>query len=136
MVEMNFTYDGNLRCSASHGPSGMKITTDAPRDNMGLGEAFSPTDLVGAALGTCMLTTMAIFAQRAKLDFRGATAKLGKEMTTVPTRRIQKLTVEIHIPGKFTPEQRSMLETAAHNCPVSRSVHADMQVPVTFVWQE
>ena len=109
--------------------------TDAPRDNMGLGESFSPTDLVATAIGTCMLTVMGIAAQKASLELKGTKVKVVKEMAAAPVRRIQTLRVDIHFPGHFTADQRKALETAAHNCPVSKSLHPDVQVPVTFHWE-
>ena len=104
MVEIQMKYEGQLRCAATHGPSGDVLHTDAPKDNMGKGEAFSPTDLVATALGTCMLTTMAISAQRHGIPFEGATAKVGKEMVTSPLRRIGRLVVEISVPMNHSAE--------------------------------
>lgn len=132
MVEVNAIYEGTLRCAATHEPSGATLNTDAPKDNMGKGEAFSPTDLVGTALGTCMLTTMGIFAQRSNIDMRGSTVKVLKEMVTAGPRRIAKLTVEFHIPGALTQEQQEKLRNAALTCPVHRSIHPDVQMPITF----
>jgi putative redox protein len=134
MVEIRMTYDGQLRCTATHGPSGNKLLTDAPKDNMGKGEAFSPTDLVATALGTCMLTTMGIAAQRHNIPFEGASAKVGKEMVTAPTRRIGKLTVELVVPMKLSEENERRLRAAALTCPVHKSLHPDVQIPVTFYW--
>lgn len=134
MVEIRMTYDGQLRCKATHGPSGNTLLTDAPKDNMGKGEAFSPTDLVATALGTCMLTTMGIAAQRHNIPFEGASAKVGKEMVTAPTRRIGKLTVEIVVPMKLSEENERRLRAAALTCPVHKSLHPDVQIPVTFYW--
>jgi putative redox protein len=102
MVEIRIEYEGGLRCRAAHGPSGAILLTDAPVDNMGKGEAFSPTDLVATALGTCMMTIMGIAADRMGLDLRGATATVTKEMVTSPLRRIGKLAVTIKVPGKLS----------------------------------
>jgi len=134
MVEMDVTYEGDLHCSAKHGPSGNVLTTDAPKDNQGRGEAFSPTDLVGAAMGTCMLTVMGIFAQRHNIDLSGATAHVGKEMVVAPVRRIGKLTIAIHVPKPVAPEHRQPLEKAALTCPVYSSLHPDVQKSVTFTY--
>jgi putative redox protein len=134
MVEMNAEYHGELRCAITHGPSGSTIQTDAPADNMGKGESFSPTDLVGAALATCMLTTMAISAQRHNINLGHPTAKVGKEMTAVPTRRIARLTVEIVVPIEMNDEDRRRMRAAGLACPVRKSLHPDVQVPVTFYW--
>ncbi|HUB26806.1 MAG TPA: OsmC family protein, partial [Tepidisphaeraceae bacterium] len=81
MVEIRIAYEGDLRCKAVHGPSNSELLTDAPTDNMGKGESFSPTDLVATALGTCMMTIMGIAAQRMEVDLRGSTATVTKEMT-------------------------------------------------------
>ena len=132
MVEMNVVYEGQLHCSARHGPSGNVISTDAPKDNQGRGEAFSPTDLVGAAMGTCMLTIMGIYAGRHNLDINGTTANVQKEMVTAPVRRIGKLTVTIKVPRPVPQEQREPMERAALTCPVFSSLHPDVQKVVTF----
>lgn len=134
MVEIQMTYEGQLRCAATHGPSGNLLHTDAPKDNMGKGEAFSPTDLVATALGTCMLTTMAISAQRHNIPFEGATAKVGKEMVTAPIRRIGRLVVEISVPMKHSEEDERRLRASALACPVHKSLHPDVKIPVTFFW--
>jgi putative redox protein len=134
MVEMNVVYEGQLHCRATHQPSGSEIGTDAPKDNMGKGEAFSPTDLVGAALATCILTTMGIAAQRLGVDMAGATAKVTKEMTSQPPRRIGELAVTIKMPRKLDDETRQRLEQAAHACPVHRSLHPEVRVTVDIAW--
>src|SRR3954454_8242328 len=110
MVEINVTYDGGLRTTALHGPSGNRLITDAPKDNMGKGEAFSPTDLVATALATCVLTTMGIVAQRNYLDMTGATAKVTKKMLPHPPRRIGRLALHVHMPNKLAPEDQQRLE--------------------------
>jgi len=133
-VEVAITYEGSLRCRATHGPSGEAIQTDAPVDNMGRGEFFSPTDLVATALGTCMATTMAIVAQRDGLELRGMKVRVTKEMVAKPTRRIGQLTTHIIVPGKFTPQQKQKLENAAHACPVHKSLHPEVKLPITFEW--
>src|SRR5512133_1206078 len=102
MVQITATYEGQLHCSATRGPSRASLATDAPKDNMGRGEAFSPTDLVATAMGTCILTTMGIVAQRNNIDISGATAKVTKEMATQPVRRIGKIAVQIHMPRKLS----------------------------------
>jgi putative redox protein len=135
MVEIQADYQGHLRCAARH-PSGSALLTDAPRDNMGKGEAFSPTDLVATALGTCILTTMGIVAQRRDLDISGARITVQKEMTSTPTRRIASLAVEIHMPRRLDDEDRQRLENAAHACPVHASLHPDVKAPIVFHWGE
>ena len=134
MVEIACAYEGQLHCTAKHGPSGSVVATDAPVDNMGRGEAFSPTDLLATALGTCMLTTMAIVAERNKIELKGATVKVVKIMATQPTRRVGEVTVEMRLPPGIAPDQRARLEAAAHACPVSKSLHPDVKIPVTFHW--
>lgn len=134
MVEITATYEGQLHCVARHGPSGSALPTDAPKDNMGKGEAFSPTDLVATALGTCILTTMGIVAQRQGLDLTGSTVRVEKHMTTTGPRRIARLPVEIRVPRTFSEEDRQRLENAAHTCPVHKSLHADIEAPITITW--
>ena len=134
MVEMTATYEGELHCSCKHGPSGNVIDTDAPKDNQGRGDAFSPTDLVGAALGTCMLTLMGIYARKQNLDITGSRANVTKEMVAAPLRRIGKLTVTISVPQTPAPEHRTALESAANSCPVKQSLHPDVKLDVKFVY--
>lgn len=136
MVAIQVEYQGDLHCRAVHGPSRTELTTDAPVDNQGRGESFSPTDLVATALGTCMLTVMGILARTLKLDITGSTATVEKEMTAVPPRRIQRLRVKIHVPQTHSPEDRMKLERAVHTCPVHRSLHPGVEMPVEFVWGE
>lgn len=134
MVSMSVVYQGQLHCEATHGPSGAKIATDAPKDNHGKGEAFSPTDLVASALGACMLTVMGIVAARHHIVLDGAKVELSKEMVTTGVRRIGRIPLTITMPAGIKAEQRSMLETAAHSCPVHKSLHPDIEVPVQFVY--
>ena len=132
MVTIEGRYVGGLRCEATHGPSGSKILTDAPVDNMGKGEAFSPTDLVATALGTCIVTTMAIVAERRGIDFAGASFLVEKHMATDPVRRIGRLPVTIRLPASLDPETRTILERAAYTCPVHKSLHPDVAAPISF----
>lgn len=134
MVTIAMKYTGQLHCEAVHGPSATVLTTDAPRDNMGLGASFSPTDLVATALGTCILTTMAIQANKLKLNMDGATASVVKEMVVTPHRRIGKLTTEIVMPTGIPVDAREKLEHAAHTCPVHKSLHPDVDAPIRIVW--
>ena len=134
MVEIDVVYQGQLRCLATHGPSGTKLNTDAPKDNMGKGEAFSPTDLVATALATCMVTTMAISAQRHNIPLGGVTAKVGKEMVTSPMRRIGRLPIEIVVPNRLSDDDRTRMRHAALSCPVHKSLHPDVKIPVVFYW--
>jgi putative redox protein len=134
MVAIALEYQGDLHCSAVHGPSGTTLSTDAPKDNQGRGESFSPTDLVATALGTCMLTVMGIAARALHVDIAGTTASVEKEMTAVPTRRIARLTVAIHVPHALSQENRQRLEQAAHSCPVHQSLHPSVEIPIHFTW--
>jgi len=134
-VSMDFIYQGELRCEAVHGPSKMKITTDAPVDNLGKGEGFSPTDLVGAALVTCVLTTMGIKALHENVDMRGARAQVIKEMQSSP-RRIAQLIVKVEMPSGIPVEARSKLQHAAEACPVHRSLHPDVWAPIDIVYPD
>ncbi len=133
-VRIDITYQGGLRCSATHGPSKTQLVTDAPVDNHGKGESFSPTDLVATAMGTCMLTVMGIYAERHQIDMTGTTVTVSKEMISAPVRRISKLTAEIHVPLPADHPQREALERAALTCPVHQSLHPDVEKPVHFVW--
>jgi putative redox protein len=134
MVQIDAVYEGKLRCKATHAESGSTLLTDAPRDNEGNGESFSPTDLVATATGTCMLTTMGIVAKRNDIDFIGATVRVRKEMSPAPPRRIAKLTIEITGPATVSEPNRLLLERAAIECPVTKSLHPDVQTGIVFHW--
>ncbi len=135
MVKMSMVYEGDLRCRLTHGPSGDEILTDAPVDNHGKGEAFSPTDLMAAALGSCMLTVMGIAARKNNVSMDGTTADVEKEMVTAPVRRVGKITVMIRMAAGIDPVKRSILENAAHTCPVHKSMHPGVQIAVNFIYQ-
>jgi putative redox protein len=117
------------------GPSGTKIVTDAPVDNMGRGESFSPTDLVATALGTCIVTTMAIIATRRGIDLSSATFDVEKHMVADPVRRVGRLPVTIRMSGAIAEEDRVVLERAAHTCPVHKSLHPEIDAPIDFVYE-
>jgi putative redox protein len=134
MVQIDAIYEGKLRCKATHADSGTTLLTDAPKDNMGNGESFSPTDLIATAVGTCMLTTMGIVAQKNEIDFNGASVRVRKEMTSEPPRRIARLTIEIAGPASVSEPNRLLLEKAAISCPVSKSLHPDVQTGIIFNW--
>ncbi len=134
MVSITFTYSGDLHCEAVHGPSGSVIQTDAPKDNQGKGEAFSPTDLLATSLATCALTTMALVARRLDVDMTGATASIEKHMSAEAPRRVAALPLILTIPVQPSDEARRQLEDAALGCPVSRSLHPDVAKPMTFHW--
>lgn len=134
MVKIEFEYQGALRCEGKHAPSGATIATDAPVDNHGRGESFSPTDLVATALGSCMMTLMGIVAQRHDWDIAGTTAVVEKRMVATPERRIGGLDVVIRVPQELPAEARAALERAALTCPVHRSLHPECEIPVCFLW--
>lgn len=132
MVTMTGVYEGEKHCAITHGPSGNIIHTDAPKDNNGRGEAFSPTDMVGAALGSCIVTTMAIYAEKNGItDLKGSTFQVVKKMKTEP-RQIHELAVEITLPERLSTEERATLEKIAHTCPVTRSLNSEVKIPVVF----
>ncbi|WP_151086611.1 OsmC family protein [Hymenobacter baengnokdamensis] len=128
-------YEGHLRTEATHTASGTVIQTDAPVDNHGRGEAFSPTDLVGTALGTCILTTMAIVAERHQLNLVGSSFKMEKIMSPEPPRRIAQLNVELHLPAALSPADRTLMERTAHTCPVALSLNPEIRQEVRFVYE-
>ncbi len=134
-VELDITYDGNLRCTATHGPSRSQISTEAPVDNGGRGTLFSPTDLVGAALGTCLLTIMGKVAERHGWDLRGTRVHVVKEMAAAPLRRVAAIKVTISLPKtrEWSAEDRARLRNAAETCPVKQSLHPDVQMPLEFI---
>jgi putative redox protein len=128
-------YEGNLRTVATHLQSGTVIETDAPTDNQGKGERFSPTDLVATALGNCMLTIMGIKARDMQLDLQNTTIDITKNMVANP-RRIGEIKVVINFPGDLqaNDKQRTILENAALTCPVYESLHPDLKKDVEFKW--
>ena len=132
MVRIAIEYGGELHCTATHGPSARKLETDAPVDNQGKGESFSPTDLVATALGTCMATIMGIYAQRHGIDLKGMKIEVTKEMTQTPPRRIARLASQIWMPPHLA--RNTALEQAALTCPVHQSLHLDIEKPVVFHW--
>jgi uncharacterized OsmC-like protein len=134
MVNIQINYEGDLHCRATHGPSGKSLETDAPVDNQGRGESFSPTDLVATALGTCMATLMGIVARRHELDLAGLAVEVTKEMSTDTPRRIARLTTTIRVPLPPDHPQRILLENAALTCPVHHSLHPEVDKPVDFQW--
>ena len=134
MVQIDVTYQGGLRCQAVHGPSGMKLVTDAPVDNHGKGESFSPTDLVATALGACIPTIMGIVAEREQIDLTGMRITVRKEMSAEPPRRIARLVTRIVMPTGLTEQQKAKLEKAAYTCPVHQTLHGNVELPIEFVY--
>lgn len=134
MIEIHVAYEGQLRTRAIHGPSGQELITDAPVDNHGKGESFSPTDLVATALATCMATVIGIIAERKQIDLTGLKVRVEKHMSADAPRRIVRLPVSIDMPLPADHPDRPVLEAAALGCPVHQSVHPDIDKPVTFNW--
>jgi len=134
MVVMSLVYEGGLHTTVSHGPSSARLETDAPVDNQGKGESFSPTDLLATALGTCMLTTMAIVADREGWTIDGARARVEKHMELQPRRRVGRLVVELDMPAGLDGSARSKLEETARGCPVAVSLHPDSRIDLRIRW--
>lgn len=132
-VHIDAIYRGDLRVSATHRPSKVTLITDAPVDNHGKGESFSPTDLMATALVNCMATIMGIKAKSLGLPLEGMTLAVDKIMTTEPPRRIAALPVTITLPGPVTDEQFRSLVAAAEACPVAKSLHPDIQKTITWI---
>lgn len=136
MVNISATYEGDYHCSVNHRPSGSTLNTDAPTDNQGRGEAFSPTDLCAAALITCMSTVMGMRADELGIDLKGMKIEVQKNMSSDMPRRIVELPVEFWIPGRLTDRQKNVLRHAAENCPVILSLHPDIKKSIKINWGE
>jgi uncharacterized OsmC-like protein len=134
MVEMILQYEGGLHTTARHGPSGACLETDAPVDNQGRGEAFSPTDLLATSLASCMLTTMAILAEREGWALDGARARVEKHMELEPRRRVGRVRVELEMPRGLPVHARKRLERSALDCPVASSLHPGTRVDLAIRW--
>ncbi len=132
MTEMNITYEGHLHCKAVHGPSGAILETDAPVDNHGKGESFSPTDLAAASLGVCLMTVMGISANDKHLELKGTTCKIEKHMSTDTPRRIIKIVADINFVKGIPLDKRGLLEAVALHCPVAKSLSKDIEVIMNF----
>ena len=126
-------YNGGLRTEAYHIQSGISILTDAPVDNQGKGEAFSPTDLVATALASCMLTIMGIVAERNDIELRGTTAEVEKIMGSAP-RKIDQINVNILFLKTFDKKSKHKLESAALTCPVSNSLNPSLKKSINFIY--
>ena len=133
--QIEIIYSGELRTWSTHLKSGDDIITDAPVDNQGKGESFSPTDLVASALGSCMLTIMGITADTQNINIDGTSAKVKKIMGENP-RRISEIHLDITFIQSISDKHRTVLERAAHHCPVSRSLHTDLIEVVNFHYPE
>ena len=135
MVEIHVVYEGDLHCKVIHGPSGTTLSTDAPKDNQGKGDSFSPTDLVAAALGSCIITTMGIVAGRHQIELKGTKVTVVKEMTVEGERKIRKLEATVFLPDSLKAEERALLERTALACPVHKGLSPEIEVPVYFLYQ-
>lgn len=136
MANMKAKYLGGLRCECTHLASGNTILTDAPVDNKGKGEAFSPTDLCTSSLAACIMTIMGIYAQEHGFSVDGIEASITKEMAANP-RRIGKITIDLTMPNQeYTDKQKKALEHCAHVCPVHQSLHPDTVKEINFIWQK
>lgn len=135
MVEIKLAYEGELHCSAVHTPSGNTLVTDAPVDNNGRGQAFSPTDLVATALASCVATVIGIVATRKQIAVEGMTVVVRKFMSADPPRRIGRLELDIVIPLAGDHPDRAVLESAARGCPVFQSIHPDIEVVMNWEWR-
>jgi putative redox protein len=133
MTLMHCRYEGGLRCLSVHESSGQQLITDAPLDNQGKGESFSPTDLVATALASCILTILGIVAERHGLDLEPCSARVEKTMTSEGVRRIAQLEVWISLPPGLEASDRQLLERAGEGCPVKRSLEG--AVPMTLHWE-
>jgi putative redox protein len=136
MPTIQTRYTGDLRTESTHVQSGTVILTDAPTDNQGRGEAFSPTDLLANALGTCIITTMAIVARRDGIELTGSDLSVTKIMTGQPPRRVARIEIEMTVrtPETLPDETRERLGRVAHTCPVALSLHPDVEQAVTIHW--
>jgi uncharacterized OsmC-like protein len=134
MVEIHLDYEGDLHCNAVHLPSGTRLSTDAPVDNNGRGESFSPTDLVATALGACMATVIGIVAKRKEISVEGMKVAVRKFMSEDQPRRISKLELDLDIPLPADHPERKLLESAARGCPVHHSIHPDIEVKMNWKW--
>lgn len=132
MVNISVRYAGNKKCDLKH-PEGATLRTDAPKDIGGDASGFSPTDLVASGLASCILTTMAMFAERHGVDLSGATATVEKHMSTPPApRRIARLPVVVTLPASVPHDLRERIERAGHSCPVKASLHPEVDAPIVF----
>jgi putative redox protein len=135
MVEIHVDYEGELHCNALHLPSGNRLVTDAPVDNNGRGEAFSPTDLVATALGACMATVIGIVARRKEIPVEGMKVAVRKFMSEDLPRRISRLELDLEMPLPGDHPDRALLESTARGCPVHHSIHPDIEVVMNWKWQ-
>ena len=136
MVDIDINYTGELHCTANHLPSGVIVETDAPVDNQGKGESFSPTDLCASSLGACMLTILGIVAQNNGIDLAEAKGRVTKEMSEDLPRRISKISITIELPLSSNHPKKEFIEEAMMNCPVHHSLNPEIEKNIIFVWQD
>lgn len=134
MVKITGEYQGDLHCTARHEPSSSTLVTDAPKDNQGRGEAFSPTDLVATAFATCVATTMAIAARKHGLELKGLKYEVTKEMSTDSPRRILRLHTHIWLPIPGSHPAAKPLVAAGNACPVHQSLHPSVDKRIVYHW--
>ncbi len=138
MVPISLVYDGELRCTITHDNSGATFVTDAPKDNFGKGESFSPTDLVATALGSCMITTMGIIARKENLgvNLDGTRVAVEKYMSTDAPRRIANLVVRVSFPGGISRNVRPRLKEIGDTCPVAKSIDPNIVLDVVYIFPD
>jgi uncharacterized OsmC-like protein len=136
MAEVEIWYEGDLSTRCVLKDNGAVISTDAPKEIQGLGRAFSPTDLLAASVGSCILTMMGMVARRRQLDLKGTRLIITKEMQAAPARRVGRIKVDLYCPQQFSPDVVDQLTKAAEACPVKQSLHPDIQQEITFHWGE
>jgi putative redox protein len=132
-VEITGKYLGAKKVELMHGPSGEVLITEAPKDNGGEGKSFSPTDLVAAAFGSCVITTIAIVAERSGMNVAGMHMRVEKHMQTEP-RRIGQIPLVVHLPEALADHERQKLERAGLACPVHKSLHPEVKAEITYIY--
>ena len=135
MVKVKINYEGGLRCELEHELSGKTFQTDAPVDNNGKGESFSPTDLCASALGSCIATIVGMQMESLGLDLTGMRIEVQKEMSESLPRRIVKLTTDVWLPIELDDDQQWKVQIAAKNCPVHHSLNPEIEKPINFHWK-
>jgi len=136
IVTIEGSYEGDLRVRATHGPSRHSLVTDAPIDNHGKGESFSPTDLVVTAMGTCICTILGILAERHSINLSSMRFVTTKEMVAQPRRRLGRVVTTLYLPASLDDKQRALLEAAAHTCPVHESLRPEVEAIIEFVYED
>ena len=134
MPAIRITFDGGQWCTATHGASGATLTSHGAADANGSAQSFSPADLLAAAVGTCVLVTVANAARHRGIDLTGAEARVAASIVSRPTRRVERLEVLIAIARELSDDQRAALEWAAQSSPVRRSIHQDVELIIAFAW--